>query len=403
MIPTFMIVAGELSGDILGAGLIKTIQQIHPDAKFIGIGGPLMMAAGLKSIAPLEQLSIMGLIEVVKHLPALLAIKKKILTTAISENIVAYIGIDAPDFNLRCAQSLKNAQKKNKLPPEFKTIHYVSPSVWVWREGRIHGIKKAIDRVLCLFPFEIPIYDKYQVDAVCVGHRLADEIPLETNTETARNLLGLNIYAQQKIIALLPGSRVGEVTRLIDILLDAVIQLNNTQNTAQLKIIVPAATPILRDLIETAIRRLAPLSQSIFYVIDGNARLAMQASDAVLLASGTASLEAMLLKKPMVVVYKFSAITAWIAKRIVKISLFSLPNILAGSQLVPELFQNEVTSEKIVPLLENALKPETAAWLSQQFLTLHHQLRSNSDQKAALAILEMLPAFTNPLGKSLHD
>ncbi len=404
MTPTFMIVAGELSGDILGAGLIKTLQATHPDAKYIGIGGPLMIAAGLNSIAPLEQLSIMGLVEVLKHLPTLLAIKKKILTTAISENIVAYIGIDAPDFNLRCAQSLKNAQKKGKLCPEFKTIHYVSPSVWVWREGRIHNIKKAIDRVLCLFPFEIPIYNKYQVDAVCVGHRLADEIPLISNTKTARDLLGLDINPATKVIALLPGSRVGEVTRLIDTLLHSIISVDNkTPSDTQFKILVPAATPILRELIETAIRRLPPLSQTIFKVIDGNARLAMQAADAVLLASGTASLEAMLLKKPMVVVYKFSALTAWIARRVVKISLFSLPNILAGSELVPELFQDNVTPENIVPLLEDALKPETSLRLSQQFLTLHHQLRFNSDQKAAQAILEILPTLTDPSGKLSHD
>lgn len=479
--PCFMLVAGELSGDILGAGLIKSLQKRYPQAIFFGIGGPAMQALGLINIAPLESLSIMGLIEVIKHLPELLSIKKQLVQQALELQPHAFIGIDAPDFNIRLAKTLKSCAQKGQMLTGFKTFQYVSPSIWVWREGRVHAIKKAVDHVLCLFPFEVPIYEKYKVPATCVGHTLADEIPIISaidQLEQARqalialdeNFLNKNLVfaTETKVIALLPGSRRGEVTRLIDILLNALVvfnkvnrkinqsgdikqnnpraniinsdpksiyiknenigiienkdindtdDMNNNNNNNNIVVLIPAATPALRVLIEAAIANLEQSSQIIFHVFNGNSRLIMQAADAVLLASGTASLEAMLLKKPMIVTYKFNAFTAWLAPKIVKISRFSLPNILAAREIVPELYQNAVTTANIVPLLTNIfalnksnetqanqtnnksqnnqiqndeIKTNQHESLIKIFTQLHQSICFNADEKAAQTIIDNL-------------
>lgn len=379
--PVFLLVAGELSGDLLGGGLIRSLKKIYPEAKFIGVGGPEMVAEGFESIAPIETLSIMGLFEVIKHLPELLRLKRMLIDVAKSEHPVAFIGIDAPDFNLRLAKSLK------KL--EILTFHYVSPSIWVWREKRALTIKNAIDQVLCLFPFEPPLYKKYGVDAVCVGHRLGDEISFYIDTRKARDTL--NLESERRYLAILPGSRLGEVERLFTIFIDTAVALVNKND--DLSFVIPAANEKIYELLKSLLDTLDEHLSTRFLLFHGQSRLVMEASNAVLLASGTAALEAMLLKKPMVVAYKFNALTAWFAKRIVKTKYFSLPNILSNKMLVPEVFQEQVEAHVLVPLIEKALEDESVKLLEPQFLELHHSLRLNADETAAISIHKKIESF----------
>lgn len=377
--PVFMLVAGELSGDLLGAGLIKALKVDYPNASFFGIGGPLMIDEGLETIEPIESLSIMGLVEVIKHLPKLLNIKKRLIAEAKVRKPAVFIGIDAPDFNLRVSKTLT----KERIT---KTVQYVSPSIWVWREGRAKTIKKYIDRVLCLFPFEVDLYQKYRVDAICVGHRLGDEIPLDPDPTAAKK--ALNLKANKPYLAVLPGSRMGEITRLLPTFIESIGAL--AEKHPELHFVIPAANELIYATIEDALSSLPTNTQLKVSVRHRESREAMEASDAVLLASGTASLEAMLLKKPMVVAYKFSGLTAWLAPKIVNIRLFSLPNILAGREIVPELFQEAVTVERIVELTEKALDPSQNSELIETFYALHTTLRLNSDQKAAQAVKELI-------------
>ncbi|WP_246782265.1 lipid-A-disaccharide synthase [Wohlfahrtiimonas chitiniclastica] len=376
--PTFMIVAGELSGDILGAGLIRALKVEFPHAEFFGVGGPLMIAEGLESLAPIETLSVMGLFEVLVHLPKLLRLKAQLVKAAEDRMPIAFIGIDAPDFNLKVAASVKQIG--------ITTFHYVSPSIWVWREKRVFTIKKSVDKVLCLFPFEVALYQKHKMDAACVGHRLADEIPLQPDVAYARRTL--NLPEHGKVLALLPGSRVSEVSRLLDIFMQTAILLMDTH--PELKVLIPAATDHLHEVIESAVAKLSQEAQAHMVVLKGDSRLAMQASDVVLLASGTATLEALLLKKPMVVAYKFSSVTAYIAKKVVRTPYFSLPNILSGQPLVPEVFQADVTPERLKPLVEEAFEKADAHGLDAEFLKVHESLRLNADKAAAKAIIDKL-------------
>ena len=377
--PVFMLVAGELSGDLLGAGLIKALKADYPNASFFGIGGPLMIDEGLETIEPIESLSIMGLVEVIKHLPKLLNIKKRLIAEAKARKPAVFIGIDAPDFNLRVSKTLT----KEHIT---KTVQYVSPSIWVWREGRAKTIKKYIDRVLCLFPFEVDLYQKYRVDAICVGHRLGDEIPLDPDPTAAKK--ALNLKTDKPYLAVLPGSRMGEITRLLPTFIESIGAL--AEKHPELHFVIPAANERIYAAIEDALSSLPTSTQLKVSVRQRESREAMEASNAVLLASGTASLEAMLLKKPMVVAYKFSGFTAWLAPKIVNILLFSLPNILAGREIVPELFQEAVTVERIVELTEKALDPSQNSALIETFYALHNTLRLNSDQKAAQAVKELI-------------
>ncbi len=376
--PTFMIVAGELSGDILGAGLIKALKEEFPHAEFFGVGGPLMIAEGFQSLAPIETLSVMGLFEVLIHLPKLLRLKMQLVKAAEDRMPVAFIGIDAPDFNLKVAHSIKQIG--------ITTFHYVSPSIWVWREKRVFTIKKSIDKVLCLFPFEVDIYRKHKVDAVCVGHRLADEVPLESNAAIARKALGISDSA--KVLALLPGSRMSEVSRLLPIFLQTAQLLLN--NNKELIFVLPAATEHIYEIVQKELSRYSDGEQAAFKVLLGDSRLAMEASDAILLASGTATLEAMLLKKPMVVAYKFSSLTAYIAKKVVRTPFFSLPNILARKKLVPEVFQEAVVADQLVPLVEEAFAKTNDPILMAEYLEIHKALRLNADKAAADAIISKL-------------
>ncbi|WP_233145134.1 lipid-A-disaccharide synthase [Wohlfahrtiimonas populi] len=376
--PTFMMVAGELSGDILGAGLIKALKEEFPHAEFFGVGGPLMIAEGLESLAPIETLSVMGLFEVLVHLPKLLRLKAQLVKEAENRMPIAFIGIDAPDFNLKVAHSIKQIG--------ITTFHYVSPSIWVWREKRIFTIKKSVDKVLCLFPFEVDLYTKHRMDATCVGHRLADEIPLIPNSAQARQTL--QITDKNKVLALLPGSRVSEVSRLLKIFVETAQLLLAKDPT--LTVVIPAATDHLHETIQQEINILPEEQKSSFMILKGDSRLAMEAADVVLLASGTATLEAMLLKKPMVVAYKFSSVTAYIAKKVVRTPFFSLPNILARKELVPEVFQGDVVADRLAPMVIEAFKKTDDPMLMSEYLKVHESLRLDADKAAAQAIINKL-------------
>ena len=367
----FVMVAGEASGDILGANLIEHLQQRFPDAIFEGIGGPLMIEKGFHSLFPMERLSVMGLVEVLGRLRELLGIRKSIMNHCLERDVTAFIGIDSPDFNLPLARKLR--QKG------LKTIHYVSPSVWAWRQKRIFKIKQSVDLMLTLFPFELDIYQQHQVPAVCVGHTLADEVPLESSKQLARERLGVSV--EDNWFAILPGSRGGEVSRLMPIFAETMKVIQQQVNGA--KFLIPAANQERRVQIEAILRDTGVQAT----VVDGQSRTVMTAGEAILLASGTAALEAMLVKRPMVVAYRFTKLTYAIMKRMIKVPYVSLPNLLAHKRLVPELLQDEATPVK----LANALVGEwhdyaQDADMQKTFLELHKLLRKNAGEEAARAI-----------------
>lgn len=374
------IVAGEVSGDTLGAGLMQALRQRLPHVEFVGICGPQMLAEGGQSLFPMERLSVMGLVEVLGRLRELFTIRDELVRHFTEQKIDLFIGVDAPDFNLRVEAMLK--------PLGIPTVHYVSPSVWAWRQGRVDGIRQAVDTVLCLLPFEKQFYDQHGVNAVFVGHTLADTIPLQNDTAAARQALGLDQNAEY--IALLPGSRGGEVARLAPRLFAAAARLREDRPQAQF--IIPAINAARRADIEQHLTA-AGVEAHIFddSYGAGVGRLVMAAADVVVLASGTATLEAMLLKKPMVVVYFLHWLTWWIARLLVKVPYVGLPNLLAGESLVPELLQGAATPE--------AIARETQRWLQddlyreqrlQRFTSLHESLRQNANATAANAVIRLL-------------
>lgn len=371
----FVIVAGEASGDILGANLIKHLKLRFPDAVFEGIGGPLMIAQGFNSLFPMERLSVMGLVEVLGRLRELLGIRKAVFNHCLEEDVSAFIGIDSPDFNLPLARKLRLQG--------VKTIHYVSPSVWAWRQKRIFKIKESVDLMLTLFPFELEIYQQHQIPAVCVGHTLADEVPLESDKLEARARLGLSL--SDNWFAILPGSRGGEVSRLMPVFAEAMKVIQQQVDSA--KFVIPAASEERRQQIEHILKEVGVSA----VVVDGQSRDVMAAGEAIMLASGTAALEAMLVKRPMVVAYRFTKLTYAIMKRMIKVPYVSLPNLLARKRLVPELLQDEATPVK----LANALVGEWKDFASDQqiqstFLALHEMLRKNAGDAAARAIAKEL-------------
>lgn len=376
---TIGIVAGEISGDTLGAGLIRALKQRYPYARFVGICGAQMIAEGGETWFPLERLSVMGLVEVLGRIKELFAIRDELVRRFIEQKIDVFIGIDAPDFNLRVAPQLKQAG--------IKTVHYVSPSVWAWRQGRIHGIKAAIDLMLCLLPFEKQFYDKHQLDAVFVGHPLADSLPLVNDILAIRQQLGL--AANKQYIALLPGSRGGEVSRLAEPLFTAALLLKKQH--PQLEFIIPAINSLRKQQI-TELLTQSGLQAQIFddSYGAGVGRLVMAAADVVVLASGTATLEAMLLKKPMVVVYKLHWLTYLIVRLMAKAKYISLPNLLANQALVPELVQHAVTAENISQAVRQWLEPQQQQALVARFTELHQQLQANGSETAAQAISQLL-------------
>lgn len=390
----FVIVAGEASGDQLGARLIVDLQQLYPDANFCGIGGPQMIEAGFKAWFPAEKLSVMGLVEVIAHLPELLRIRREVIRRASQLKPDCFIGIDVPDFNLKIERKLKEAG--------IRTVHYVSPSIWAWREKRAEKIGRSTDLILCLFPMEPAIYARYGVPAQFVGHPLADEFPPMPDKIVARK--ELNISREAPILALLPGSRVGEIRRLGPDFIEAALLCK--AKIPQLQIIAPMANDICRATFSTLLTKASlsleplvlpkndPISSSCpIQLIDSQSHRVLQAADAVLLASGTATLEALLARTPMVVAYRLAWLSYWLVKwfRLLRTSHYSLPNILVGRLLVPELMQEKCTPEHLasalLPYLESRNLPDE---LATEFSRLHTQLRPHADQSAALAIAKLL-------------
>ena len=384
--PTIALVAGEVSGDILGAGLIRQLKIHYPQARFIGIAGPRMLAEGCESLVDMEELSVMGLAEILKHLPRLLKIRNNVIQTMLREKPDVYIGIDAPDFNLGVELKLK--------ANGIKTIHYVSPSVWAWRQNRIHKIAKATHQVLAFLPFEKAFYDKFNVPCRFVGHTMADAVPLKPNRIEARQ--HLNLDANQRYLAILVGSRGSEVAFLTEPFLQTALLLK--QRFPDLQFLVPLVNEKRRTQFEAIKAQVAP--NLAMHVIDGNARQVLIAADAALLASGTAALEAMLCKSPMVVGYKMKALTYCLAKRLVKSKYISLPNLLADEMLVPEMIQEECTPALLAEKLAVYFSTEEAALehrrvLIQRFTELHQLIQCGADQQAAQAVIDLLEGTKN--------
>jgi lipid-A-disaccharide synthase len=366
------LVAGEASGDILGAGLMQAIKARHPDARFIGVGGPRMQAEGLDSYFPMERLAVMGLVEVLGRLPELLKRRRGLIRTLIDERPDVFVGIDAPDFNLGVELKLRQAG--------IRTVHYVSPSVWAWRQKRVLKIQRACDLMLTLFPFEARFYEEQQVPVCFVGHPLADAIPLTADRAAARAALGLP--EQGGVVALLPGSRGGEVERLGGLFLDAAERLRALR--PGLRFVLPCASAERRAQVEAMLAG-RDLQVSL---LDGRSHEALGACDAVLIASGTATLEALLFKRPMVVAYRVAPLTYRILRRLVKSPYISLPNLLAGRLLVPELIQDAATPEA----LAGALAPliDDGQVQTEGFDAIHRALRRGASERAAEAVLRLV-------------
>ena len=379
--PTIAIIAGEVSGDILGAGLIHALKARYPNAKFIGIGGERMIAEGFETLFDMEELSVMGLVEVLKHLPRLLKIRRNIIEQLSALKPDIFIGIDAPDFNLDVELKLKQQG--------IKTIHYVSPSVWAWRQKRVYKIAAATNLVLAFLPFEKAFYDRFNVPCRFIGHTMADAIPLKPNRDEACQLL--NLEPAQRYVAMLVGSRGSEVEFLSEPFLQTAQLLH--QRYPDVKFLVPLINQKRRQQFEQIKQRVAPELDMI--LLDGNARAAMIAAEATLLASGTAALEAMLCKSPMVVGYRMKPFTYFLAKRLVKTQYISLPNLLAGEMLVPELIQEDCNPTKLAEKLSLYLSEDKSAVqnrhvLLQRFAELHQRIQCNADQQAAQAVIDLL-------------
>ncbi|MFC0667270.1 lipid-A-disaccharide synthase [Azotobacter chroococcum] len=368
------LVAGEASGDILGASLMQALKAARPDIEFIGVGGPRMQAEGLQSYFPMERLAVMGLFEVLGRLPELLLRRRRLIRSLLEARPDVYIGIDAPDFNLGVELRLRRAG--------IRTVHYVSPSVWAWRQKRVLKIRQACDLMLTLFPFEAQFYEAQDVPVRFVGHPLADQVPLQTDRDAAR--AALDLTAGETIVALMPGSRGGELARLGPLFLEAAERLL-ALHAGALRFVVPCASSERRRQLEEMLshtRRDLPVM-----LLDGRSHEALAACDAVLIASGTATLEALLYKRPMVVAYRLAPLTYKVARHLVKTPFFSLPNLLAGRALVPELLQERATpealAEALMPLLEIGREQ------AECFDAIHRSLRRDASHQAAESVLEL--------------
>jgi lipid-A-disaccharide synthase len=373
-----VIITGEASGDQLGGGLIDALRRRYPDAVFEGLTGPRMRAAGCQSWGDYEQLAIMGLFEVIRHIPRVLRLKRHLMQRLLADPPDLLIGIDAPDFNLR----LERAAREAGIP----TVHYVCPSVWAWRSGRVKTLQASCDLVLCLLPFEGAFLEEHGVAAKFVGHPLADEIAVAPDQTDARVSLGL---AAGDLVALLPGSRMGEVKYLGPAFMQAAVWLR--QRLPDLQFAIPAASPAIRNAMQTETDA-AGLGSAVT-IVDGRAREVMAAADSVLLASGTATLETMLVRRPMVVAYKVFWLTAWLLRKsgLVKVDRFSLPNLLADAKLVPEILQEEATGSILGAAVLNQLQnPQVTHDMVNQFEDLAGMLRCDASEQAAAGVQELL-------------
>jgi lipid-A-disaccharide synthase len=372
--PVFAIVAGETSGDILGADLIQGLKKQYPDAIFEGIGGPKMQSQGFHSLFEMERLSVMGLWEPLKRLPELLSIRRSIIQRYSSKKPVVFIGIDSPDFNAKIEQKLHDAG--------VKTVHYVSPSVWAWRQGRIKNIKRSVDLMLTLFPFEAGFYEQHQVPVCYVGHPLAKQFPKQPNTSIARQNLGLE--HDKPTLCIMPGSRSAEVELMAELLLDAAAKASKDLG-ADLQLVMPAANQARFDQLQKILNTKAVEVT----LLQQQSHLAMEAADAVLLTSGTTALEAMLLKKPMVVGYRMNALSFKLLFPLIKTPYVSLPNLLANKPLVTELIQDKATVESLSAEVVNLFKANSSC-LVEQFDELHQQLSLDSATLATAAISQLI-------------
>ncbi|OYY50446.1 MAG: lipid-A-disaccharide synthase [Methylophilales bacterium 28-44-11] len=385
--PVVAVVAGEASGDLLGFHLIQALQAERTDITFVGIAGPKMISLGVKSLFPIEKLSVRGYVEVIKHLYGLLKLRKQLSQQLLALNPDMFIGIDAPDFNFWLERKLKS----KGIP----TVHYVSPSIWAWRKGRIHKIKRAVSHMLTLFPFESPIYEKVNVPVTYVGHPLADVLPIEPDVQQMRELL--KIPANAIVIAMLPGSRQSEVSQHAQLFVDTakLIQQEYAESqSSEVIFLVPLITRETRDIFEMAMHTTYHAQPDLvlnMQIMFGHAHDAMEAADVVIVASGTATLEAALLKKPMVITYRMPFLSWQILKRMQYLPYVGLPNILAGKFLVPELLQNEATAQNVADATLRLLsdKPYLQT-LKEAFTHIHLSLKQNSAAKAAKAVLSYL-------------
>lgn len=370
-------VAGEASGDLLGAGLIRAIRERVPGAVFEGVAGPEMIEAGCVRLEDAETLAVMGLIEPLREIPRLLRLRRSLIQRWRDSPPDVFVGIDAPDFNFGLEKKLRRSG--------IRTVHYVSPSIWAWRAGRINTVREAADRVLCILPFEKPIYDENGVDAVFIGHPKADTIPSFVDVESARQVLGLD---EGQVVAVLPGSRDSEVSRLGPLFAAASARL--ARRDERLHFVTPAATPKLRAMIEAQLEQ-AGVSER-FTITDGGSIDAMAAADVVLLASGTAALEAALLGKPTVAAYRVAALTALVVRLLglLKLEYFTIPNLLTETPLVPEFIQEAATPEALAEAVAALLAdPDRRLAITRRFNELRSTLALGADARAARAVLEV--------------
>jgi len=374
------LVAGEASGDLLGAHLIQALKKHLPDAVFVGIGGPKMESAGMHVLFPMEKLAVRGYVEVLRHYREIVGIRKKLKHLWLAEKPDIFIGIDAPDFNL----SLEHSLKRGGVP----TVHYVSPSIWAWRRERMRQIAQSVTHMLALFPFEKPLYDEAGVPVSYVGHPLADMLPLEPDRGGARDLLKLR--REGAIVALLPGSRQSEVQAMADLFVRTAQRLLELQ--PNVTFLVPLVSRETRHLFEETLYRLKVQDMPLT-ILFGHAHDALIACDVALVASGTATLEAALLKRPMVISYKMPDLSWRIIKRKKYLPYVGLPNILAGRFIVPELIQEDATADNLAQALFNLLRDKNVtAGLQQVFSQMQQDLRQNTAEKAASAVLQCLEA-----------
>lgn len=376
--PVFGLVAGETSGDNLGGPLIRALAAREPGARFVGVGGPRMQEAGCQAWYPADTLAVMGLAEIVKHLPRLLRLRSDLLRRLAAAQPEVFVGIDSPEFNLRVARALR----QRGVP----TVQYVSPQVWAWRQGRVRTIGRAVDLVLCVLPFETGFYEAHGVRAVFVGHPLADQVPFQSDARSARAALGLD--ATGPVIAVLPGSRRAEVARLGPRFAATLAWLRARR--PDLTYVAAMASAAARARFEGELAAHAPGVP--VAIVDGRAQDVIAASDAVLLASGTATLEAALVKRPMVVAYCVAPVTAWLLRdlALVKTEFFSQPNLLAGRRLVPEFFQEQARPDVLGTAVLEQLERADRAELVAAFGEIHHQLRRDASARAAEAVLELV-------------